>query len=329
MPKRTDQKHSFLFSIIVFLESIYWNFLCSFYDTLSPPPKLGVRHAFQTTLFFDQSGSGWSWPVFPVWCDGAIDPELFRNDCRHHILVTFFLCNWLPIYLGPEGSPERNMKYPTPEVGRVFYDSAQAAAQDHPIMLVIAGTPDLESVLGRSGATFAERMNTKRIGRLSWEDTSRALVEPFGGTATFDDLARGVVVRETQGYPHFIQHWGSALWNVLARKGATHVGHEEVKEARRRDGISWPSPGKWHMPATSRRRRRSRCTPASSGRRASANGSSAFPALRPMSAGKQSRWFWSGSGKRMRCCPFGGFVRISNVHLFCQSHVWRGICGRS
>ena len=130
------------------------------------------------------------------------------------------------------------MKYPTPEVGRVFYDSAQAAAQDHPIMLVIAGTPDLESVLGRSGATFAERMNTKRIGRLSWEDTSRALVEPFGGTATFDDLARGVVVRETQNYPHFIQHWGSALWNVLARKGVTHVGHEEVKEARRRDGIS-------------------------------------------------------------------------------------------
>ncbi|MCY4101278.1 MAG: ATP-binding protein, partial [Rhodobacteraceae bacterium] len=40
-----------------------------------------------------------------------------------------------------------------PEVGRFFYDSAQSAAQRNPIMLVIAGTPDLESVLGRSGAT--------------------------------------------------------------------------------------------------------------------------------------------------------------------------------
>ena len=123
-----------------------------------------------------------------------------------------------------------------PEVGRVFYDAAQSAAQRNPIMLVIAGTPDLELVLGRSGATFVKRMNAWDIGRLSWEDTSRALVEPFGRNATFYDLAKGVVLRETQNYPHFIQHWGSSLWNVLARKGVNHFGHvgyEEVKEARK------------------------------------------------------------------------------------------------
>ena len=120
-----------------------------------------------------------------------------------------------------------------PEVGRIFYDSAQAAAQDHPIMLVIAGTPDLESVLGRSKATFIERMNAWDIGRLSWEDTSRAMVEPFGKNVTFDDLAKEVALRESQRYPHFIQHWGSALWDVLARKGITHVGYEEMKEARK------------------------------------------------------------------------------------------------
>ena len=120
-----------------------------------------------------------------------------------------------------------------PEVGRVFYDAAQATAQDNPIMLVIAGTPDLELVLERSHATFVERMNAWDIGRLSWEDTSRALVEPFGKNATFDDLAKGVALRESQRYPHFIQHWGSALWDVLARKGITHVGYEEMKEARK------------------------------------------------------------------------------------------------
>ena len=120
-----------------------------------------------------------------------------------------------------------------PEVGRFFYDSAQAAARDHPIMLVIAGTPDLESVLRRSNATFIERMNAWDIGRLSSEDTSRALVEPFGKNVTFDDLAKGVVLQETQNYPYFIQHWGSALWDVLAQKGVTHVGQEEVKEARK------------------------------------------------------------------------------------------------
>ena len=100
-------------------------------------------------------------------------------------------------------------------------------------MLVIAGTPDLKSVLRRSKVTFIERMNTKSIGRLSWEDTSRALVEPFGKKITFDDLAKGVVLRETQHYPYFIQLWGSALWDVLTQKGVTHVGDEEVKEAHK------------------------------------------------------------------------------------------------
>ena len=119
------------------------------------------------------------------------------------------------------------------EVGHIFYDSAQSAAQSNPIMLVIAGTPDLESVLGRSGATFVERMNTERIGRLSWEDTSRALIEPFGNNITFDDNAKVSILGETEGYPYFIQLWGSALWDVLVRKGVTHVGTDEVKEARR------------------------------------------------------------------------------------------------
>ena len=117
------------------------------------------------------------------------------------------------------------------EVGHIFYDAAQSAAQRTPIMLVIAGTPDLKSVLGRSGATFIERMNAQNIGRLSLEDTSRALIEPFGDNITFDDMAKGVVLRETQNYPYFIQLWGSSLWNVLVRKGVTHVGYEEVKEA--------------------------------------------------------------------------------------------------
>ena len=119
------------------------------------------------------------------------------------------------------------------EVGHIFYDSAQSAAQSNPIMLVIAGTPDLESVLRRSKATFIERMNAKNIGRLSWEDTSRALIEPFGNNITFDDNAKVSILGETEGYPYFIQLWGSALWNEMVRKGVTHVGTDEVKEARR------------------------------------------------------------------------------------------------
>jgi len=120
-----------------------------------------------------------------------------------------------------------------PEVGRIFYDAAQVAAQDKPILLVIAGTPDLKSVLRRSKATFIERMRSWNIGLLSWEDTSHALIEPFGKNITFDGNAKVAILSKTQGYPYFIQHWGSALWDVLVRKGVTHVGDEEVKEARK------------------------------------------------------------------------------------------------
>ena len=120
-----------------------------------------------------------------------------------------------------------------PEVGRVFYEAVHAAAQDYPILLVIAGTPDLELVLGRTKSTLVERMNIWSIGLLSVEDTRRALFEPFGNDVTFDGHARQTVLQETENYPYFIQLWGSALWNVMVRKGVTHVGTVEVKEARR------------------------------------------------------------------------------------------------
>ena len=57
------------------------------------------------------------------------------------------------------------------------------------------------------------------------------MIEPFGNNITFDENAKVSILSKTQGYPYFIQHWGSAIWDVLVRKGVTHVGYEEVKEA--------------------------------------------------------------------------------------------------
>ena len=166
---------------------------------------------------------------------GSAEVEVTRKFEDIPIETTLFLTNVLKEVSSKKGLAlliDEAHDMPA-EVGRFFYDTAQSVAQSNPIMLVIAGTPDLESVLGRSGVTFIERMNAWDIGRLSSEDTSRALVEPFGKNVTFDDLAKGVVLQETQNYPYFIQHWGSALWDVLAQKGVTHVGQEEVKEARK------------------------------------------------------------------------------------------------
>ena len=105
-----------------------------------------------------------------------------------------------------------------PEVGTVFYNAAQAAAQDKPILLVIAGTPDLRAVLRRSKATFTERAQLARIGRLTRDESRRALTKPFAelGKALPPSIIEPVL-NEAQDYPYFIQLWGKALWDVMER----------------------------------------------------------------------------------------------------------------
>ena len=53
------------------------------------------------------------------------------------------------------------------DVGHAFYNAARAVGDNHPLLLVIASTPDLELVLGCSKATFIERVPTESVGRLN------------------------------------------------------------------------------------------------------------------------------------------------------------------
>jgi len=66
-----------------------------------------------------------------------------------------------------------------PEVGKFFYDTTQYVGLNHPIMLVIAGTPDLKIVFACSHATFSERAQIERIGRLTKDEAREALTEPL------------------------------------------------------------------------------------------------------------------------------------------------------
>jgi len=88
-----------------------------------------------------------------------------------------------------------------PEVGHIFYNAAQTVGKDYPLLLVIAGTPDLPSVLARSGATFIERGRMERIGRLDRDDTRQALFKPFGRWVRFNDDAMEHVLDEVPGLP--------------------------------------------------------------------------------------------------------------------------------
>ncbi len=121
------------------------------------------------------------------------------------------------------------------ETARIWYDALQTVTMERPTQLVIAGTPDLSMVLRSSGSSFMERINIRRIGRLAREDAARALTEPFGERACFEDRALSAVLDETQGYPYFIQLWGEALWNTVAGSGAARIGMPQVKAAAAAD----------------------------------------------------------------------------------------------
>ena len=84
-----------------------------------------------------------------------------------------------------------------------------------PIMLMLAGTPDLPRHLNAM-ASFWDRSAKLRIGRPSLEAAAEAIripVEQHGYSIAPDTLDQ--VVRESEAYPFFVQLWGGLLWDAL------------------------------------------------------------------------------------------------------------------
>lgn len=99
---------------------------------------------------------------------------------------------------------------------------------------VLCGPPGLKSHLRSLDATFLNRANEIRLGRLSLDESEEALFIPLlsaGFEVDLDpDQKRGVVAN-TQGYPHFIQCVGHALWNG-AENHANRVDGKALHEAK-------------------------------------------------------------------------------------------------
>jgi hypothetical protein len=85
-----------------------------------------------------------------------------------------------------------------------------------PITLVGAGLPQLPRLAGEA-KSYAERLfKFPRIGRLSREQARAALAEPAKLLGVdFEPEALDDVVNFTEGYPYFLQEYGSALWNQI------------------------------------------------------------------------------------------------------------------
>ncbi|MCY4558916.1 MAG: hypothetical protein OXF79_21585 [Chloroflexi bacterium] len=70
------------------------------------------------------------------------------------------------------------------------------------------------------------------IGALDPAEARRALVKPAAhANVEFDDEAVAAVIRETQGYPYFLQEWGYQAWNTAAVSPITREDIARSSEA--------------------------------------------------------------------------------------------------
>lgn len=101
------------------------------------------------------------------------------------------------------------------ELGALIMAMHKLQQKQLPFLLVGAGLPILPGLAGES-KSYAERLfNFPSIGALSKEDAFKAIQDPakaVGEEFSQDALER--IYELTQGYPFFLQMWGSVVWNT-------------------------------------------------------------------------------------------------------------------
>ncbi len=113
--------------------------------------------------------------------------------------------------------------------GRALLNAAQEVAAESPLLTVLAGTPNLEKRLDAMGASFWNRAEQVRMGRLSPRATEEAFCKPLSAEGiAVPAAASAALVTESQRYPYFIQLLGREVWR-LAKEASQ--GRREVSPA--------------------------------------------------------------------------------------------------
>lgn len=120
-----------------------------------------------------------------------------------------------------------------PKIGTQVLHGAQAVAvEGEPLLLCLAGTPDLPRHLRKMQAPFWERSAISPIERLDSVASSEAIRIPLedAGKEIAPDALESVVA-DSDGYPYFLQLWGKELWDEV-RYTSRPLGMEEVDRVR-------------------------------------------------------------------------------------------------
>ena len=100
-----------------------------------------------------------------------------------------------------------------PDVSRAFFNDVQSVASDGlPLLVILAGTPDMSPRLNMIEATFWNRLEKVGIGLLDFEASRLALQEPLKKLDyRIEENALDRAVEAAQCYPYFLQLVGQEL----------------------------------------------------------------------------------------------------------------------
>ncbi len=115
------------------------------------------------------------------------------------------------------------------EFGALIMAFHKVTQRSLPMLLVGAGLPQILALAGKS-KSYAERLFTyPSIGPLEREDAIAALERPVHNEGVaFESAALEFILKQTEGYPYFIQEWGKEAWN--SSRGPT-ITEEEITRA--------------------------------------------------------------------------------------------------
>ena len=117
-----------------------------------------------------------------------------------------------------------------PEVGNELLNVSQELGAELPFFLVLAGTPDLEDRLSEMEASFWGRAEVIRVNRLEPGAAAAAIERPLQDEGmSIEPAALERIVRESHGYPFFLQLWGRYSWERTAAEGRRAITVAEVE----------------------------------------------------------------------------------------------------
>ena len=121
------------------------------------------------------------------------------------------------------------------DLGALIVSIHRIGQRQLPLTVFGAGLPQLAALAG-DAKSYAERLfDYPPVGPLDHAAAERAIREPIRSEgADIEPVALDSVIQHTEGYPYFLQEWGSHAWDAAPHSPITSADVMRATEAARR-----------------------------------------------------------------------------------------------